>query len=152
LCEYRTGFLMPAAAHSKTDGANVEYFPPPKPWRLEGDRLHLVGMACAVCGTKAFPAREVCSGCGSDDVKPCELAASGNLYSFSEVHVAPKGFAVPYVVGYVDLDDGVRLFGQVEGTAATLAIDQRVTVILGPIRSRSDGTPVMSYKFKGLSA
>ena len=85
---------MPAAAHSKTDGANVEYFPPPKPWRLEGDRLHLVGMACAVCGTKAFPAREVCSGCGSDDVKPCELAASGNLYSFSEVHVAPKGFAV----------------------------------------------------------
>jgi len=39
---------MPAAAHSKTDGANVEYFPPPKPWRLEGDRLHLVGMACAV--------------------------------------------------------------------------------------------------------
>jgi uncharacterized OB-fold protein len=94
----------------------------------------------------------VCSGCGSDDVKPCELAASGNLYSFSEVHVAPKGFAVPYVVGYVDLDDGVRLFGQVEGTAATLAIDQRVTVILGPIRSRSDGTPVMSYKFKGLSA
>ena len=53
---------------------------------------------------------------------------------------------------FEDLDDGVRLFGQVEGTAATLAIDQRVTVILGPIRSRSDGTPVMSYKFKGLSA
>ena len=82
----------------------------------KGTALHLVGMACAECGTKAFPAREVCSACGSDDVEPASLQRSGKLYSFSEVHVAPKGFAIPYVVGYVDLDDGVRLFGQVEGT------------------------------------
>jgi len=109
-------------------------------------------MICTACGTKAFPAREVCSACGSEDVAPVELSASGKLYSYSEVHAAPKGFAVPYVVAYVDLDDGVRLFGQVEGPASQLSIDQSVMVVLGPIRSRSDGTRVMSYKFRGQSA
>jgi benzoylsuccinyl-CoA thiolase BbsA subunit len=143
-----------ADSKSKEPGAKEagpEYFPPDKPWRLDGERLHLTGMACRECGTKAFPAREVCSACGSDKIAPVELATRGKLYSFSEVHVAPKGFPVPYVVGYVDLDDGVRLFGQVEGRASELAIDQSVAVVLGPIRTRNDGTQVMSYKFRGLS-
>ncbi len=132
--------------------AGVEYFPATQPWRLDGEALHLKGMVCTKCGTKAFPIREVCSACGCDKVEPVELSARGTLYSFSEVHVAPKGFATPYVVGYVDLDDGVRLFGQVEGTAAGLSIDQPVAVTLGAIRSRPDGTQVLSYKFKGQSA
>jgi uncharacterized OB-fold protein len=139
-------------AVSKSESSGVEYFPASKPWRADGDRLHLTGMSCTACGTKAFPAREVCSACGSDDVVPVELSASGKLYSYSEVHVAPKGFPVPYIVAYVDLDDGVRLFGQVEGPASQLSIDQNVMVVLGPIRSRSDGMQVMSYKFKGQGA
>jgi benzoylsuccinyl-CoA thiolase BbsA subunit len=140
---------MTAAALSADTETRVEYFPPSKPWRLDGDELHLVGMVCTQCGTKAFPLREVCSSCGSEKVEPCELSAGGTLYSFSEVHAAPKGFAVPYVVAYVDLDDGVRLFGQVEGPGSKLALDQKVTVVLGPIRTRNDGTQVMSYKFRG---
>jgi uncharacterized OB-fold protein len=141
---------MTAATALSTNGKlGVEYFPASKPWRMDGEHLHLQGMSCSQCGMKAFPLREVCSACGSDQVNPVELAAAGKLYSFSEVHVAPKGFAVPYVVAYVDLDDGVRLFGQVEGAAETLALDQRVAVVSGTIRTRNDGTPVISYKFKG---
>jgi uncharacterized OB-fold protein len=142
---------MTAAAVSNAE-ARMEYFPPSKPWRMEGEQLHLQGMVCGRCETKAFPQREICSACGSDQVGPVELSAVGKLYSFSEVHVAPKGFAVPYVVAYVDLDDGVRLFGQVEGPAARLMLDQRMTVVLGTVRARNDGTPVVSYKFKGQSA
>jgi uncharacterized protein len=127
----------------------VEYFPPSKPWRMAGEQVHLQGMVCRRCGTKAFPRREVCSGCGSDEIAETELSAHGKLYSFSEVHVASKGFAVPYVVAYVDLDDGVRLFGQVEGSADKLSLDQSVTVVCGTVRTRGDGTPVVSYKFRG---
>jgi benzoylsuccinyl-CoA thiolase BbsA subunit len=144
--------MTAATALSTNAKPGVEYFPTSKPWRMDGERLHLQGMSCSQCGTKAFPLREVCSACGSDQVGPVELAATGKLYSFSEVHVAPKGFAVPYVVAYVDLDDGVRLFGQVEGPADKLALDQRVAVVSGTIRTRNDGTPVVSYKFKGQSA
>ena len=123
-------------ANNKAPG--LEYFPVSKPWRMDGDNLHLIGMSCAECGIKAFPEREICSACGSERVAPVELSSRGKLYCFSEIHVAPKDFAVPYVVAYVDLDDGVRLFGQVEGPASNLAIDQSVAVVLGPIRSRND--------------
>ena len=139
------------AAATEAD-PKVEYFPASKPWRMDGDRLHLIGMRCSECGTKACPVREVCSACGSDQVAPFELSANGKLYSFSEVHVGAKGFPAPYVLAYVDLDDGVRLFGQVDGPASKLSLDQKVTVILGPIRIRSDGTQVYSYKFRGQAA
>jgi uncharacterized OB-fold protein len=141
-----------AVSKTKEPGAKEagpEYFPAGKPWRLDGERLHLTGMACQECGTKAFPQREICSACASDKVAPVELAARGKLYSFSEVHVAPKGFPVPYVIGYVDLDDGVRLLGQVDGRASDLELDQSVEVVEGPIRTRNDGRQVISYRFRG---
>src|SRR5207302_7584728 len=93
----------------------VDYFPASKPWREHNERVNLVGMRCAHCDIKAFPAREVCSGCGRDDgLAEVELAPEGSLYTFSEVHVAPKGFATPYVIGYVDLADGVRVLAQID--------------------------------------
>src|SRR5262249_10544552 len=107
------------------------------------------GMVCSQCGTKAFPAREICSACGSEKVEACELSSAGTLYSFSEVHNAPKGFSTPYVVAYVDLDAGGRLFGQGDGRAPNLSIGQRVAVVAGAVRTRPDGTQVISYRFKG---
>jgi uncharacterized OB-fold protein len=138
--------------------ARVEYFPPTKPWREQDGRVRLIGMRCAGCGTAAFPAREVCSGCGRDDaLSEIELAGEGTLYSFSEVHAAPKGFATPYVIGYVDLTDGVRVLAQidskaVDSNAADLRIGQDLVARLGPVRKRADGTEVISYRFTGAGA
>jgi uncharacterized OB-fold protein len=130
--------------------ARVEYFPPTKPWRERDGRVRLIGMRCASCGTAAFPMREICSGCGRDDgLSEIELTGEGKLYSFSEVHVAPKGFATPYVIGYVDLADGVRVLAQVDGKAADLHIGQDLVAGLGPVRKRTDGTEVISYRFTG---
>ena len=130
----------------------VEYFPTTRPWRETGGRLALVGMSCRKCGTQAFPAREVCSGCGRDDqLSEVELDSVGTLYTFSEVHVGPKGFPTPYVIGYVDLDMGVRVLGQVEGTAADLKVGERVCAHEGSIRKKGDGTDVISYRFGRLA-
>ena len=113
-------------------------------------RLH--GSKCAHCGSVAFPPHPLCPGCGAqsgqDTVK---LSPVGTLYTFSEIHIAPKGFATPYVVGYVDLPDGVRLFGQIEDQAADLRLGQQVAVTLGPVRSDTSGRMVISYRFKGFS-
>lgn len=130
-----------------------EYFPPDRPWEQHGDVTHLVGMRCSACGTKAFPARSVCAGCGTQDgLEPLRLSARGTLYTFSEVHAAPKDFPTPYVIGYVDLEDGVRIFGQIEGTAATLAPDQRVETTTGVVRTRANGAQVIGYKFRSIPA
>jgi uncharacterized OB-fold protein len=79
-----------------------------------------------------------------------QLSPVGTLYTFCEIHIAPKGFATPYAVGYVDLPEGVRLFGQIEGRAADLRLGQQVAVTLGPVRADGAGGTVVSYKFRGL--
>jgi len=79
---------------------------------------------------------------------PARLSRTGTLYSYSEVHVAPRVFTTPYVVGYVDLPEGVRVFAQVEHRAAELAPGERVEVTLGTIRTSDSGRAVISYKFR----
>jgi uncharacterized OB-fold protein len=62
--------------------------------------------------------------------------------------VAPKGFPTPYAVGYVDLPEGVRLFGQIDAKAVELEVGEEVAVTLGPVRTDAGGQPVVSYKFR----
>jgi len=127
------------------------YFPVDRPWEENGGLTPLVGMRFSACGTKAFPARGVCSHCcAQSGLEPVRLSARGTLYTYSEVHVAPKDFPTPYVIGFVDLEDGVRVFGQIEGPASALKPDQTVETTTGIVRVRANGTPVISYKFRGV--
>ena len=130
-----------------------EYFPLERPWEAQGDTVSLVGMRCSHCGTKAFPARAVCSRCGAQDgLEAARLSPRGKLYTYTEVHAAPRDFPKPYVLGFVDLEDGVRVFGQVEGTASTLQPDQAVETVTGVVRIRANGSSVISYKFRSIPA
>jgi uncharacterized OB-fold protein len=131
---------------------SAEYFPASQPWTVRDGAVRLHGSKCAQCGAVAFPPHGLCPGCGAEHGQDkVELSGVGTLYTFSEIHVAPKGFATPYAVGYVDLPEGVRLFGQIEARAADLKVGQKVAVTLGPVRTDA-GRPVISYKFKGLDA
>ena len=135
-----------AKAESKPD---KEYFPESKPWKESNGEVRLIGMRCTVCGTHVFPAKEICHECGNEaGLEPALLSPTGTLYSFSEVHAKMKGFPSPYVVGYVDLENNVRVFGQVEHTAAELKVDEPVRIVLGPVKSNADGVPVIAYKFR----
>jgi len=130
---------------------DAEYFPASRPWTEEGGTVRLIGSKCACCGAMAFPPHPSCPACGADSGQDTvQLSPIGTLYTFSEIHVASKGFTAPYTVGYVDLPEGVRLFGQIEGRAADLRLGQQVAVTLGPVRTDAPGRTVMSYKFKGL--
>lgn len=40
-----------------------------------------------------------------------ETSGKGILYSYTVTHVAPPGFEAPYLVGLVELDEGVRIIG-----------------------------------------
>jgi uncharacterized OB-fold protein len=129
----------------------AEYFPASRPWNEEGGTVRLIGSKCARCGAVAFPPHPSCPACGAESGQVAvQLSPVGTLYTFSEIHIAPQGFATPYAVGYVDLPEGVRLFGQIEGRAADLRLGQRVVVTLGPVRTEASGRTVVSYKFKGL--
>ena len=130
----------------------TEYFPASRPWTEAGGVVRLHGSRCAGCGAVAFPPHPSCPGCGAESgQETVQLSPVGTLYTFCEIHIAPKGFATPYAVGYVDLPEGVRLFGQIDAPAADLKLGQQVAVTLGPVRADASGRTVVSYKFKGLA-
>jgi uncharacterized protein len=130
---------------------DTEYFPASRPWTEEAGAVRLHGSKCAHCGSVAFPRHPLCPACGEDSGQDAvKLSPAGTLYTFSEIHIAPKGFATPYVVGYVDLPEGVRLFGQIEGRASELRLGQQVAVTLGPVRTGASGSVVVSYRFRGI--
>lgn len=76
--------------------------------------VRLVGSRCESCGARAFPRRDVCVACCSIELVEDLLGPNGTLYSWSMVHVAPDR-ATPYCIGYVDLDEGVRVLTTVIG-------------------------------------
>lgn len=92
-----------------------------------GGEMRLRGAHCAACGTRIFPTATVCPQCNAEGLRPLELGATGVLYAYSTVHVARAAWETPYVIGYVDLPEGVRVFGKVDGSGA-LAPDMAVHV------------------------
>ena len=72
----------------------------------------MLAAACAACGLLCVPRLLRCSRCGNARFTARPLDPGGVLYAFSEVAVAPKGWTVPYLVGYVDMRAGIRLFAR----------------------------------------
>jgi len=66
---------------------------------------------CQSCDHLTFPPKPICPKCWHEDIKWVECAVSGTLYSWTRIHAGPAVFSeeLPYVVGVVDLDCGVRL-------------------------------------------
>lgn len=72
----------------------------------------MLAAACTACGLLCVPRLLRCSRCGNGRFTASPLDPVGVLYAFSEVAVAPKGWTVPYRVGYVDMRAGIRLFAR----------------------------------------
>lgn len=64
-------------------------------------------------GAIYFPVPALCP----DTLQPPEevvpLRGSGKLYAYSAIHVSSGRFKAPYIVGYVDMDEGVRIFSRI---------------------------------------
>lgn len=85
----------------------------------------LQGTRCIDCGARAFPARPVCHRCGGTRLAAHDLGTAGRLYSWTTVRVSSTR-NTPYSIGYVDIDDEVRVLGRLLGE--DFAIDDIVEV------------------------
>lgn len=87
---------------------------------------------CAACGTLRHPPGPMCTVCGDDE--PDHVVASGRGTVFSYVvHHHPKvpGKTLPFVVALVELEEGVRMLGElVDVDPATVAVGMPVTLAL----------------------
>jgi uncharacterized protein len=66
---------------------------------------------CEDCERLTFPPKPFCPHCWSKRIAWVPLSGRGKLYSQTVVHAAPLVFQdeVPYRVGIVDLDEGLRI-------------------------------------------
>jgi uncharacterized OB-fold protein len=110
--------------------------------------VHLVGSECRDCRTRVFPPTAVCPGCMSENMAPLNLSRRGTLYSWSVVHAAPRGWKLPFVAGYVDLPEGVRVFAHiVGGDPKALRFDMPVEVTLAELGQDEQGRPLEGFAF-----
>lgn len=128
--------------------ASEPHFVAPELIENTRDGPRLAAGRCKGCGALSFPKAPVCTQCLGTEIAATHLSTQGKLYSYAIVHQAPKGWDVPYALGYVDLDDGVRVLAHIEGDAKKIGMDGRVVLGVAKVGSDAAGAALMSYVFR----
>ncbi len=104
----------------------------------------LVLQYCPACGRWQFYPRPFCTECLSEALEWRAASGQGRIHSFTICHIpAHPVFAdrVPCAMGFIDLDEGVRMLGEVVGGAPR--IGARVAV---EFEHREDGTSLPRWR------
>ena len=101
----------------------IEHPKPYASWETRGywegcGRGELVLQRCGACGKVQHRPRALCASCLSGDIEHFVASGRGTVYTYTVTHQnqAP-GFreACPYVLAYVELEEGPRLLTNVVG-------------------------------------
>jgi hypothetical protein len=100
--------------------------PPPafdwetRPYWEGAGRGELLLQRCRDCGAFQHRPRALCVSCLSDAIEWQRASGRGRVYSFTVTHqnqAPPFRDATPYVLAYVELDEGPRLLSNIVGCA-----------------------------------
>ena len=122
-------------------------------WRRIPERYRLEGTKCKTCNSVYFPKREVCPKCRSKGVlEKFTFSGKGKIYSFTKVHVPPKGFEdqSPYSLAIVELEEGARLTAQIiDSDDKKIKIGAPVEAVFRVIqKDNPEGLIHYGFKFK----
>ena len=103
----------------------IEYRKPATDWQTrawwEGcGRGELVLQRCRDCGTVQHRPRGLCASCLSSSIEHFVASGRGTVYTYTITHqngVPAFRDACPYVLAYVDLEEGPRLMTNIVGCA-----------------------------------
>lgn len=98
----------------------------------EGVQNHTLKLQkCDHCKKYIFYPRFLCPHCFSEHLTWEETSGQGKIHSYTVVHKAPPPFQedVPYVIGIIDLEEGVRMMSRIIGDRDQIAIDKPVSVV-----------------------
>ncbi|MFD1848769.1 Zn-ribbon domain-containing OB-fold protein [Oceanobacillus bengalensis] len=86
---------------------------------------------CNSCRENIFYPRSICPHCFSEEIQWSKASGNGRIYSYTVVHQAfgPYKEEVPFIVGIIDLDEGVRMMTRIIGERDQIAIDKQVSVV-----------------------
>jgi uncharacterized OB-fold protein len=113
--------------------------------------IALVGSRCEACKKVFFPKKEVCPRCFDGELKEVPLSKKGKLHSYTLSVMGIPGIETPYVVGFIDLPEGIKLFSVItdcEPWDKVLRIGMEMDMVIGRIRRNEFGDEIVSYKFR----
>ena len=85
--------------------------------------------SCNACGALRHPPGPACPDCGALDRGHVVASGLGHVFSYVVHHHPPvPGKALPIVIALIDLDEGVRMVGEVACDPADIAIGERLQV------------------------
>lgn len=103
-----------------------------KPFYAAARERKLLIQHCTRCKQNICYPKVICPNCLSSDLGWFESCGRGKVYSYTVVHsAAPEAFiqAIPYVIGVIDLEEGVRMLSWiVECAPDRLVCDMDVEV------------------------
>ncbi len=110
----------------------------------------LLASRCTSCDQRFFPPRERCSACSSADMSVEDASQHGELYTWTTIRELGgyrEGFT-PYVVGQIDLADGLRVTGIVKCDPDELTIGMPVRLCLSSHGQDDGGKELVGYAFE----
>jgi len=100
----------------------------------DGDRV--VGSRCEACGYRLAIKLEHCPAC-REPLSAAVFGPGGRIWAVTSVHISVQERPTPYVLAYVDLDDGPRILAHVHADpAAVPSVGDRV--VLAGLTSAGD--------------
>jgi uncharacterized protein len=129
-------------------------------FRVDGDRAVLFASRRRSTGVVKFPAErpELFDGDAEiqEDIEPIELSTEGTLYTYTTQEFPPplpyKGnrspdLFRPYVVGFVELSEGVLVETLILAAASDLRIGQRMVSTITTLET-AGGDQLLTYAFR----
>ncbi len=111
----------------------------------------LIGSKCPVCNLYHFPSRVVCPQCFLEGLDECLLSTHGRIKEFAIVCAKPpKGFPLPYVVGYVELiEEGLVVPSILNAdNISSFSVGAPVEFVVQNLSDDGEGRNMLVYKFR----
>jgi len=119
------------------------------------DGVKLAGSRCKDCD-EVFLGKVIgCENCGSQNIDAAALSSEGKLYTYTVLHVPPRGDYkgprepfVPLGIGLVELPEGCRIMTPLTiNDPELLKVNMPMRLIIDTFYTDAEGNEVFSFKF-----
>ena len=110
-----------------------------------------LGRRCKNCGEYFMGAPIFCLKCSASDLEPVELSRQGVLRTYTVIYVPPPGWlgSVPYILGSVELPEGVDILTEViDLPKEKIKIGMKMEMVLRVGGKDAEGNEIMVYKWR----
>jgi hypothetical protein len=128
----------------------VEPFTIEQFYKFLGQQKLMAGQ-CLKCAKIHLPPRPLCDNCFSRDFEWVNVSGKGKLLTYTIINIAPAQFQelTPYAVGIVQLENGVKIPGMIQGLKQEqLKIGMELTLDFGTCNTTQQWPQWQRYCFK----